>query len=85
MRLQAANLGVASRPLDTVDVLPPPAGVRYFSVDGRGLVYKRTPGEVLYLAFGNRENGTAGGFFPNGVNGAIQTSTAAARSNVCVQ
>jgi len=44
-----------------------------------GLVATRTPGEVLYLAFGGASL-TRGGFFPNGVNGAITTSTTAATS-----
>jgi hypothetical protein len=40
-----------------------------------GLPATRTPGEVLYLAFGGKANATSGGFFPTGVNGAITTSS----------
>jgi hypothetical protein len=40
-----------------------------------GLPATRTPGEVLYLAFGGKANATSGGFFPYGVNGSITMSS----------
>ena len=76
IRLQVAQLGVSTTLLDGVDVLPPPSGQNYFSVDSTGLVQTRTPGQVLYIVYGFMANVTSGGFFPNGVNGTINTSSA---------
>jgi hypothetical protein len=79
LRLQCARLNIQTAPpLDGVDILPPPSGSQstYFSVNpSNGLVSVRTPGQVLYLAFGNMANVTSGGFFPTGVNGAITMSS----------
>ena len=46
--------------------------------DANSIAYSRTTGEVLDVVFLNVARGaqTAGGFFPNGVNGRINTSTA---------
>ena len=41
-----------------------------------------TAGQVLYLAFGGKAGVKQGGFFPNGLNGAITASTEAAREPV---
>ena len=41
-----------------------------------GLPYGRTAGQVLNIAYLNRNAVTTGGFFPAGVNGAIKTSAA---------
>ena len=71
-------LGTSATKLDGVDVLPPPTGTQYFSVDKNALVATRTPGQVLYLAYGNQSGATSGGFFPSGVNGTINTSSASA-------
>jgi hypothetical protein len=76
IRLQVAQLGVSTTLLDGVDVLPPPSGQNYFSVNNMGLVQTRTPGQVLYIVYGFMANVTSGGFFPNGVNGTINTSSA---------
>ncbi len=76
IRLQVAQLGVSTTLLDGVDILPPPSGQNYFSLNNVGLAETRTPGQVLYLAYGFMANATSGGFFPNGVNGTINTSTA---------
>lgn len=79
IRLQVARLGIQSPKLDGVDILPPPSGTAFLSADANtGLTAVRTPGQVLFLAYGNQANATAGGFFPDGVNGNIMTSSASA-------
>ncbi len=75
IRLQVATLGISTTALDSLDILPPPAGTDYFSLTSSGLTQTRTPGQVLYLVFGNQANATQGGFFPNGVNGTLNTSS----------
>ena len=40
-----------------------------------GLTAFRTPGQVLYLAYGFKANAKFGGFFPNGVNGVLNMSS----------
>jgi hypothetical protein len=75
IRLEVARLGIASPKLDSVDILPPPTGTNFISADNMGLTAIRTPGQVLYLAYGNQAGATSGGFFPNGVNGNIRTSS----------
>jgi Ferritin-like domain len=64
--------------IDGADLIPPPSGkpTQMFSMNtANGLVATRTPGQVLYLAYGNKEGATSGGFFPTGVNGAITISS----------
>ncbi len=80
VRAQIARLNIPTAPpLDGVDILPPPSQPnQFFSLDANGLCKTRTPGQVLYLAFGGVVNGTQGGFFPTGVNGALTTSSASA-------
>lgn len=79
LRLQIARLGIVTTPIDGADVIPPPSGTNFFSTNtANGLCAIRTPGEVLYLAYGNAEGVSKGGFFPEGVNGGIITSTAPA-------
>ncbi|MDQ2712532.1 MAG: ferritin-like domain-containing protein [Acidobacteriota bacterium] len=73
IRLQVARLNVPSIKLDSVDILPPPTGQKFFSLDNNGLAATRTPGQVLYLAFG-AGGVSSGGFFPDGVNGTFKTS-----------
>jgi len=81
VRLQLARLGIPTTPLDGADVLPPPIGSNFFSTNvANGLCAIRTPGQVLYLAYGNQAGVTSGGFFPNGVNGVLNMSSAAATS-----
>jgi len=43
--------------------------------DSNGIIYQRTPPQVLNILFMNAATGTTkGGFFPNGVNGTITSS-----------
>ena len=79
IRLQVARLAIKSIKLDRVDSVPPPTGTQFISADpATGLTEIRTPGQVLFLAYGLMANASAGGFFPNGVNGNIRTSSASA-------
>jgi hypothetical protein len=74
LRLLIAENRVKTSPLDKLDILPPPSGKQYFEVDAQALAVVRTTSEVLAIAYGNSTPGThAGGFFPDGVNGAINT------------
>jgi Ferritin-like domain len=78
LRTLIAYLNLPTTALDGADLIPPPSGQQQqiFSVNmANGLPATRTPGEVLYLAFGGKANVTKGGFFPSGVNGAITTSS----------
>ena len=44
------------------------------NVDVNGQNFRRTPSQVLSIAYGSSKPGTAGGlFFPNGVNGTFKT------------
>ncbi|MGI8961016.1 MAG: ferritin-like domain-containing protein [Bryobacteraceae bacterium] len=75
IRLQVAVLGIATAPpLDCRDILPPPSGKNFISVNNAGLTSTRTPGQVLFLAYG-KAFVKKGGFFPNGVNGYIVESS----------
>jgi hypothetical protein len=81
IRLEIARLGIPTAALDGADVVPPPSGSNLFSTNpANGLCAYRTPGEVLYLAYGFVAGATSGGFFPKGVNGALNTSTGPATS-----
>ena len=44
--------------------------------DANGLAFSRTPGQVLNIAYGTPKKATSGLFFPNGVNGSLNTSAA---------
>ncbi len=44
--------------------------------DSSGIAFSRTPGQVLNIVYLDRTAKTAGGFFPNGVNGTIRSSAA---------
>jgi hypothetical protein len=43
--------------------------------DHNGVAYSRTPGQVLNVVYLTPKAATKGGFFPHGVNGAVNTST----------
>jgi Ferritin-like domain len=80
IRLQIARLGIPTFAVDGADIIPPPTGTNFFSTNlANGLSAYRTTGQVLFLAYG-AANVTAGGFFPNGLNGIINMSSAAATS-----
>lgn len=79
IREQVMLNGVKTTKLDGVDILPPPSGQQYFSLDlTNAMCAIRTPGQVLYIVYGFKANVNAGGFFPAGVNGVINTSSASA-------
>jgi hypothetical protein len=79
LRLQIAELGIPLAPMDGADIVPYPSpGGQAFSVNVGGLTATRSPGQVLYHAYGAQANATSGGFFPNGVNGVINMSSAPA-------
>jgi hypothetical protein len=83
IRSEIVRAGVTTAPLDYADLIPPPVGTQYFSLNSNALCAIRTPGQVLALAFGatpsgsNGFNATTGGFYPDGVNGNLNTSAAA--------
>ena len=71
-------LNFPTKALDGADIVPPPSGATNHTLSintANGLCATRTPGQVLYLAFGMKANVTRGGFFPLGVNGKIVEST----------
>src|SRR5580698_7146222 len=78
VRTQVAKLKIPSSALDGADLIPPPSGkpTQFLSINlSNGLAATRTAGQVLYLAFGMKAGVNQGGFFPNGLNGAITTSS----------
>ena len=44
------------------------------STDGNGIAYSRSPGQVLNIVYLTPKAATSGGFFPQGVNGEVNTS-----------
>ncbi len=73
IRLLISLNNVDTTALDKFDILPPPSGTDYFN-DTNALTTIRTTSEVLAIVYANSASGTdKGGFFPNGVNGAITT------------
>jgi hypothetical protein len=81
LRLQIAELDIPLTPLDGADIVPRPSpNGQAFSVNENGLTATRTPGQVLFHAYGGAADATAGGFYPHGVNGVINMSSAPASS-----
>lgn len=74
VRLFIAGYGIQTFPLDSMDVPPPPTGPKYADQDNNALAIVRTTSQVLAIVYHNNTPGTNhGGFFPNGVNGNINT------------
>lgn len=72
IRLKVIEAGLTLAPLDSLD--KPPSPSQFFNVDANALAIKRTTSQVLSIVFASATPGTTkGGFFPNGVNGAINT------------
>lgn len=67
IRLQVAQNSVATSAVDSMDIVPPPSGTRYYALDNNGLAITRTVAEVLAIVYG-APNVSQGGFFPNGIN-----------------
>ena len=73
LRLLVALFNVRTMPVNSQDILPPPSGTELLS-NTEGLTIVRTPSEVLAILYANKAQGTkSGGFFPQGVNGPINT------------
>jgi Ferritin-like domain len=72
IRKQVQGFDIQTFPVDSLDVLPPPSGKNFFTVNAQALAIIRTTSQVLSIVYGG---GTAkGGFFPNGMNGVITTA-----------
>jgi hypothetical protein len=81
LRVLGVQLKITSPFVDAADLTPPPTGPAAVPLSvnpANGLTAVRTPGQVLYLAFGQIANVSQGGFFPTGVNGPFTTSSAPA-------
>jgi hypothetical protein len=66
----ARRHGLVLPPLDKIDV--PPSDAKPFALDANGLSLVRTPSQVLSIVYASTVAGTdRGGFYPNGVNGAV--------------
>ena len=63
--LAAANKDPYLTPVDSQDILPPPTGEQYFTVNGQALSIVRTSGQVLAIVYHNTTSGaSAGGILP---------------------
>ena len=61
-------------PITTAERCP---GLQYSGfVDPVSATYSRTPGDVLNIVYLTKDAALKGGFFPNGVNGALVMSSA---------
>lgn len=68
VRIEVITWGVPNVKVDSKDV--PPTQHNPFDVDGHGLSIPRTTSEVLSIVYGGGTH--SGGFFPDGLNGAIK-------------
>jgi rubrerythrin len=73
LRLIVALKGIPTMQLDPNDYPPPPSGEKYFNTSRIGLAKIRTPTRILAFAYAGGAGTSSGGFFPNGVNGPINT------------
>lgn len=72
IRLNVVQQGIVVTALDSQDVVPSESA--FFPVDANALAIKRTTSQVLAIVYASATAGTSkGGFFPNGLNGAIKT------------
>jgi len=72
LRLEVIENSITVPALDSQDV--PPTEQHFFPTDANGLAIKRTTSQVLAIVYASATAGTkSGGFFPNGVNGNINT------------
>lgn len=60
IREQVAIKSISVTSLDSQDILPPPAGSQFFTLDSNALAISRTPQQVVSIV---------SPFFPNGING----------------
>ncbi|MDQ0744517.1 hypothetical protein QFZ62_002817 [Clavibacter sp. B3I6] len=51
-------------------------GANLVPTDANSIAFSRTPGQVLNIVYLNNKAVTKGGFYPNGVNGSVNTSAA---------
>ncbi len=71
IRLQIKQQSIVTTPVDSQDILPPPSGTQYFTVDSvDALSVTRMTRLVLNIVYG-AVNASSGGFFPAGFNGTI--------------
>ena len=57
-------------------IAPRNGGSNIVPADENGIAYSRTPGDVLNIVYLTAMEAQQGGFFPNGVNGTLNTSSA---------
>src|SRR3954453_21228248 len=84
IRTHIARLKIETTAIDGVDLSPPPSGDARQLLSIRtsdGLAATRTAGEIFYLGLGGKARSTQGGFFPNGLNGTITSSSEAAAAS----
>ena len=74
LRQLCINYGVTSSPVDSQDLAPTLTQV--FNTDSMGRNAVRTPSQVLQILYATpgQTGVTAGGFFPNGLNGNIHST-----------